>query len=487
MRTVLLRLEGPFQSWGVQSRFGDRDTGTEPSKSGVLGLVAAALGMARDDDAQLAQLAACRMGVRVDQEGAWTRDEHTVGGGPLECRVHGTKDPVMTRRAYLADGSFLVALGYQDRDLAARVDAALAAPAWILFLGRRACPPSLPVRAGLVDGEAEAALRQAPWPASSRPRGPVRLVLECAAGEAERRVPDQPLSFRLDERHFARRGVRTAWVDPRDLLLEHGPALSIVAQRRPRRPSFAAPPAPLERPAEDRVRDGRVPTARRAPRHAATATAPTAKAQLGISEPLYLARCLLSPQSSLVRAERDDPSAIHRTVMRAFPAAAPVAAETRKHHGVLFRMEKHGEGLVLLVQSTTFPDFHRLPAGYLIDLPEVRRIDGELQEVIAVGARLRFVVRASTMEGHEHRPITSTEGRLAWLGTRAKGAGFWVETVDEEPLPRLRPSKGMTFPGATFRGVLRVIDAEAALSTVRLGLGRARAFGFGLLSLEALR
>ena len=48
MSVLLMRLAGPMQSWGTQSRFGHRDTGTEPSKSGVIGLLCAALGWPRD-------------------------------------------------------------------------------------------------------------------------------------------------------------------------------------------------------------------------------------------------------------------------------------------------------------------------------------------------------------------------------------------------------------------------------------------------------
>ena len=166
MKTVLLRLEGPLQSWGTRSRFQERDTEREPTKSGVLGLVAAALGMERDDDAMLARLAIAEMGVRVDREGGMLVDYHTAGGGTFngkEHSVHGA-GTVITHRAYLSDASFLVALGLVDEALALQVDRALANPVWPLFLGRRACPPSLPVTAGLLDGGPRAALVASSWP-----------------------------------------------------------------------------------------------------------------------------------------------------------------------------------------------------------------------------------------------------------------------------------------------------------------------------------
>lgn len=231
--SVLLRLEGPLQSWGTRSRFPDRDTENEPSKSGVLGLIGAALGMPRDDDATLARLASGRMAVRVDRQGTLLRDYHTAGGGTFRGgphSVYNTDGTVLTQRHYLQDASFLVAIGYADDLLAAEIDHALGSPRWPLFLGRRACPPSLPVRTGLAHVDPEAALRGAPWPSPIQPAKPVRLVIEAAPGEGEPRQ-DQPLSFRLHARHFARRFVRTTSIPPGELTLlpEGVPLTSIVA------------------------------------------------------------------------------------------------------------------------------------------------------------------------------------------------------------------------------------------------------------------
>ena len=80
MPTLLLRLAGPMQSWGTTSRFDQRDTGKEPSKSGVIGLIAAALGIDRElwnDD--LKALAGLVMGVRHDRPGVLKRDYQTAG------------------------------------------------------------------------------------------------------------------------------------------------------------------------------------------------------------------------------------------------------------------------------------------------------------------------------------------------------------------------------------------------------------------------
>lgn len=77
MATLLLRLAGPMQAWGTTSRFDERDSGLEPSKSGVLGLVCAALG--RDRSEPLDDLATLKMSVRVDREGLLMRDYQTLG------------------------------------------------------------------------------------------------------------------------------------------------------------------------------------------------------------------------------------------------------------------------------------------------------------------------------------------------------------------------------------------------------------------------
>src|ERR1700676_2698584 len=80
--TVFLRLEGPLQAWGVTSRFAVRDTADVPTKSGVVGLICAALGLRRAAaNGRLKELAALRMGVRIDRPGTRFGDYHTAGAG----------------------------------------------------------------------------------------------------------------------------------------------------------------------------------------------------------------------------------------------------------------------------------------------------------------------------------------------------------------------------------------------------------------------
>lgn len=213
MSVLLLRLSGPLQSWGVQSRFTVRDTGLEPSKSGVIGLLCAALGCRRDHPVD--DLCRLVMGVRVDQEGTVARDFHTAGKGGI-LRASGTverKNLVVSNRYYLADARFLVGLEEDDVVLLTRLHAAIRDPHWPLYLGRKAFVPGEPVWLpdGLRPGETlMEALRSYPWLGCDPRKHPeqVRLVLDDPVGPETR--PDVPLSFA--ERRFAPRQVRTEFI-----------------------------------------------------------------------------------------------------------------------------------------------------------------------------------------------------------------------------------------------------------------------------------
>lgn len=212
MKVVLLRLEGPLQAWSAQGKLGIRDTEREPTKSGVLGLLGAALGMPRDDDATLAALAALRMAVRVDRAGTLLHDYHTAGGGNFRESAHtvyGASDCVPSHRYYLQGASFVAALEGEDA-LVTRIVEALRSPRYALFLGRRSCPLSVPPLMGVTEGSAREALHMAPL-APDHDEGPFRLVVESHGGAGDARY-DVPLSFAQVERRYGRRYVTTEWV-----------------------------------------------------------------------------------------------------------------------------------------------------------------------------------------------------------------------------------------------------------------------------------
>lgn len=207
MSTLLLRLQGPLQSWGTTSRFDERDTQLEPSKSGVLGLLCAALG--RDRSESVADLAALRMGVRVEREGVPMRDYQTATGVVIASTGKSDLErTVVSPRFYLSDAVFLV--GLEGRcGLLESIDAALLRPHWPLALGRKSFVPALPVHLpnGLLEQSLETALQT--WPcllAEALPQSPRRVLLEHAS-EGSVRL-DQPVAP-FSERRFGPRFVKS--------------------------------------------------------------------------------------------------------------------------------------------------------------------------------------------------------------------------------------------------------------------------------------
>ena len=178
-RYLLLWLQAPLQSWGHDSKFGRRDTLNFPTKSGVMGLVCCAMGQGGEQRELLTEFAPLKQTVlsfvrknhkdeKVDRE-ALLRDFHMVGS------VYDDKDPwttllipktaegkkavgggaKMTYRYYLQDATFAVVLEVPS-DKADLIAAALQAPVWDLFLGRKSSVPTDLIYRGNFENEADA-------------------------------------------------------------------------------------------------------------------------------------------------------------------------------------------------------------------------------------------------------------------------------------------------------------------------------------------
>ncbi len=204
MSTLLLRLAAPLQSWGLGDKFERRGTAREPTKSGVIGLLAAAMGIARDDGDSLDKLNALRFGVRVDQPGQLLCDFHTA-------RVFGKANPYVTRRFYLADAVFLAGLEGEDGALMQTLERALKNPVYPPFLGRRSCPPEGRLSLGLTDAPLRDALYKADWQAGEQYKirkktDKLTLVLDAEQPGMLRRR-DAPLSYSQTHRKHSFRYV----------------------------------------------------------------------------------------------------------------------------------------------------------------------------------------------------------------------------------------------------------------------------------------
>ena len=247
--TLLLRLAGPLQSWGISSRYASRDTGAEPSKSGVIGILAAALGLPRETDLSAVRIAGngpfdltrLRMGVRVDCEGVPGYDFQTVGGGddhPGIAQARDTPKAIARRlsdraagrlgnkgaisisnRYFLQDAVFLVGLESDDAELLRELDLAVRQPVFPLGLGRRSYVPSCPVglpRGGMRLVPLDDALGLEPWPIDGRSVRPdwrssgprmLRTVIEARPGEDGIIRNDQPVGAAFHTRVFGPRAV----------------------------------------------------------------------------------------------------------------------------------------------------------------------------------------------------------------------------------------------------------------------------------------
>jgi CRISPR system Cascade subunit CasD len=167
---LVLLLDGPLQSWGFASRFQRRTTGLHPTKSGVIGLICAAMGLAKgspEEGKVLPELARLNMTTIAMPRNQAVRleDFHTTGGGydkktqpqfiPRKASGKPCDNPTLSLRQYLQDARFGVILA-GDRTVLERVAAALKDPVWGVWFGRKSCLPATPIFRDLFETQAEA-------------------------------------------------------------------------------------------------------------------------------------------------------------------------------------------------------------------------------------------------------------------------------------------------------------------------------------------
>ena len=208
MSTLLLKLSAPLQSWGADSHFQRRTTRHEPTKSAVLGLIAAAQGRRRTDCIE--DLLDIRFGVRIDQPGVVLRDLHSAHN------ASGASMPFPSHRYYLSDAVFVVGLE-ANRILLEGIEDSLLHPLFPLFLGRRSCVPSGKLVLGVFDNDLICTLRSHQWEAARwyRRSAPneqrLELIRDLLPGETgvmrRETVRDLPRSFSQERREYGWRNV----------------------------------------------------------------------------------------------------------------------------------------------------------------------------------------------------------------------------------------------------------------------------------------
>ncbi|MGR3316871.1 MAG: type I-E CRISPR-associated protein Cas5/CasD [Candidatus Anammoxibacter sp.] len=197
-------LDSPLQSWGYQSRFDQRTTLSYPTKSGTLGMVCAAMGIARDDNKRLHELTELSMQtyllIRNGVPARRIKDFHTVGGGykypdekqMISPKADGSKGgTVVTNREYLMDVKFAVILG-GDESLINNIGEYLRNPVWGIWCGRKSCIPTSPVFQGIYE-DAKQALQ---FIVDSTKTQPIREIIEVENFEdGSGYIRDVPVDF----------------------------------------------------------------------------------------------------------------------------------------------------------------------------------------------------------------------------------------------------------------------------------------------------
>lgn len=236
MKTILLKFSGPLQSWGSSSHFQTRRTDLYPSKSAVIGMIAAACGYRRDDDENIRKLNQLHFAVRVDQPGEIAKDYQTAQRFREDKKRPDPKDTYVTQRYYLEDALFIVAVGHEDDDWIDEIAEALQYPYFPLYMGRRSYPVPADFFMGCADTDVIAALRQQSWQAPSwyqRKHGktePISLYLyadACLIPERKRNYRrDYVDSFSWDGRRYRLRQESKDLINidsklPKDEKMEH--------------------------------------------------------------------------------------------------------------------------------------------------------------------------------------------------------------------------------------------------------------------------
>lgn len=207
--TLLLRLNAPLQTWGSESLYDNRNTDYYPTKSGVIGMIAAALGLQRG--ASLEELNSVQFGIRIDCQGEYVTD-FQITDMIDENGKHFNKN--LSKRMYLSDATFLVGLASANQELLERIRNAVHNPKFAMFLGRKSCPPTIPLDMGISESDLYTALYSYSWLVPEwrqkylfgwRDKMELRIVVEAQEGALKK---DVPCSFEANDRRYGYRNIK---------------------------------------------------------------------------------------------------------------------------------------------------------------------------------------------------------------------------------------------------------------------------------------
>lgn len=214
---------------------------------------------------------------------------------------------------------------------------------------------------------------------------------------------------------------------------------------------------------------------------------------------MYLSQLKLNPRSREARRDLARPYELHRTLARAF--STPEGQDYRAAHGVLFRQEPSQPGQLptVLVQSHTIPDWSLLPADYTQQPVPSQLLQLVLAAQQVLGFRLvanptRKLAREGQRQGRRVALLDVGDAEqgtpaLQWLRRKAALSGFELLHVTSKGFSLSSSNAGVglknSLPlyGVRFDGLLRVKDPDLLVAAIGQGLGSAKAYGFGLLSL----
>lgn len=203
---------------------------------------------------------------------------------------------------------------------------------------------------------------------------------------------------------------------------------------------------------------------------------------------MYLSQLMFNPQSRTARIDLADRYELHRTLLSAFPADLP------SDERVLYRVEDQQPSPVVpvLVQSHTIPDWEAVDrlaiGGYLADPPQIRPIS----PILTPGDRLPFRLQANPTvkrDGKRHA-IYEEDALIQWLGRKGEQSGFRFDRLDVRVVQlgkKFGKKRQQTWHAVQFDGLLEITDGSAFEDALASGIGSAKAFGFGLLSIPYRR